>query len=905
MSNNLQFEEEIISLAQKLLNSQYDASKVEPTILEFWEENKFYRHNINNKQSHFVMILPPPIVTVILHLGHIFEHTFSDFLVRYNKLTGKQVVWIPSCDHAGIATQNVVEKNLLKQNIKKESIGREKFVEYVWEWVRKCENEIKRQCKRFGDLLYWDYYAFTMDDKRSYAVSFAFEKLYNEGFIYRDKYIVNHCPKCGTALSDDEVIYKEIEGALYFIKYPFLKDKSKFITIATVRPETILADVAVAVHPEDGRYKDYIGEKLILPLVGRELQIITDNFVDPKFGTGALKITPAHDFNDYTIGKKHNLPIISVIDSKGKMNENAGLYKGLDRFECRKKIIDNLKSEGFLDKIEDYKHRVGFCYRCETIIEPNISFQWFVRMKPLAQMVKARYEKGEFEIIPKKFEGMFYNWIENIRDWCISRQLWWGHRIPFYTCINCHYGFAKAIKPIMCPKCKSKNLEQDPDVLDTWFSSWLWPLSTTGWLSEQELFSTLYPTTLLTSAWDILFFWDIRMLMAGIFFTGKAPFKTLLIHGLVRDEKNKKFSKSSGNAPDVNKLIEQFGADGLRTGFLLSSNFDEECILTPNVFPVGKRFLNKLWNALKFFIVNAKNLNYSPSSTINITLKNPQISRNTIIQWIYTELYHTIEEIKNVNNNYNFLNYSRSLYKFFWDRFCDWYIEITKESIKKGKTEYIDAGIDIIRRFIVLWHPVAPFITEFIYQTLKKLKFIHDTHKTIIEEKIEEIEKSLISQQSKEILEAVIKLEEFLRQIKHFKKIKGKGTFNIVCEDSANIEEVITLAKNFEEINIVNKLDDIFYTLTIFNKHPATSEQKIYINLENDKELLKFLYEKIDDNKKEYEQKVQEVEAKLNDENFLNSANPHLIENYKNLLHYLRKELHNLADNKERIEKNI
>ncbi len=889
-------EKGIESLIEEFLNTQYDASKVEPKILELWYENQFYEQNITNKENLFVIILPPPNVTGVLHLGHVFEHTFSDFLVRYNRLLGKQVVWIPSCDHAGIATQNVVEKNLLKQNIKKEIIGRDKFLEYVWDWVNKCENEIKLQCRRLGNTLYWDFYAFTMDEKRSYAVSFAFEKLYNDGFIYRDRYIVNYCPKCRTALSDDEVQYKEMQSKLYYIKYPLLEDKERFVTIATVRPETILADVAVAVHPEDERYKRFVGEKVILPLINRELPIIVDNFVDPKFGTGALKITPAHDFNDYIIGKKHNLPMISVIDNEGRMNENAHFYKGIDRFECRRKIVEDLKNSGFIEKIEDYKHRVGLCYRCETIIEPNISLQWFVKMKPLARMVMERYRKGEFEIIPKKFESIFYNWLENIRDWCISRQLWWGHRIPFYTCKKCGFNFAKAVAPVQCLQCTSKDLEQDNDVLDTWFSSWLWPLSTTGWLYDDKLFSILYPTTLLTSAWDILFFWDIRMLMAGIYFTGKVPFKILLLHGLVRDKNNKKFSKSSGNAPDVNKLIEQFGADGLRSGFILSSNFDEECVLTPNVFPTGKHFSNKFWNALKFFILNAKNINYQiPSSN---KIKEKISNDDVIIKWIYTELYETIKSVEYVNKNYDFLNYSRNLYRFFWHRFCDWYIEISKESIKNKETKYIDVGLDIIRRFSILWHPISPFITEFIYQTLKKIGFIDGKYKLLIEEKIEKIDKNLISYQSKEIIEGVIKLEEFFRQIKYFKRIKGKGIFKIVCEKSEATQRVVDLIRNFEEIEIIDNYGDVFYIMSIMDK-------KVYINLEKDKELLKFLYEKIQNNKKECEQKLKDIADKLENENFLKTADIKTIENYRKLYKQLNEELSIINSNQVRIESYI
>lgn len=891
------------SVIEKLLVSQYESAYVEKEILAFWESLKVYAEDLSDTQNLFVIALPPPNVTGILHMGHAFEHSLSDFLVRFNKLNGKKVVWIPGTDHAGIATQSVVEKNLIKQNIRKEVIGREKFIEYVWQWVKKCETTIKEQCKRLGDFLYWDLYAFTMDEKRSYAVAYAFEKLYNDGFIYRDKYIVNYCPKCKTALSDDEVEFKEVKGKLYFINYPLASESGKYLTIATVRPETILADVAVAVHPQDERYKSYVGQKVILPLVNRHLPVISDNYVDPKFGTGVLKITPAHDFNDYTIGKKHNLPVIEVIDNRGKMNENAGCYKGLDRFECRKQIVEDLKKQGFLVKIEDYTHRVGHCYRCETVIEPNISLQWFVRMQPLARMVKDSYQRGEFEIVPSKYENMFFHWLDNIRDWCISRQLWWGHRIPFYTCKKCNYSFARASPPQECLKCHNTQLKQDPDVLDTWFSSWLWPLSTTGWLSNEKLFSILYPTTALTSAWDILFFWDIRMLMSGLYFTGKPPFKTLLLHGLVRDERNRKLSKSLGNAPDLDKLVEQFGADGVRLGFLLNATLQDDFILSQNTFTTGKHFSNKLWNAMKFFVLNAKNLNYRPTiKTSGFSLPQSSDARSSvIIKWIYTELALIEQELKNNVANYNFMNYTRSLYRFLWNKFCDWYIELTKEKIKKGEYIYIDAGLDILRRFIIYWHPVQPFITEFIYQTFKTI--IWDEKKvqqsSIINEKIAPVPANLVSTEDKEIIDEVIKLEGLFRAIKHLKKIKGKGNF-VVAQTHPNkkIETVIEITRNFEDIEIASEEWEIFYDIEICNTI-------VKVKLEKDRDLLVHLVEKSEAEIKELQQKILDIENKLYDNNFLKNAEPQLIENYRMICAQLKKEINILESNRERLSKRV
>jgi valyl-tRNA synthetase len=882
---------EIDNLIESLLTTQYDASKVENKILQFWEENKINEENIyeyiqENEKEKFVVVLPPPNVTGVLHIGHIFEHSLSDFLIRYNKLCGLKVIWIPGTDHASIATQNVVVKNLAKQGIKKEIIGKEKFLEYVWEWVKKCESEIINQCKRTGNFLNWQLYAFTMDEKRSAAVAYAFEKLYNDGLIYKDKYIVNFCVVCQTALSDDEVEYNEVKTKLYYIRYPVVGETNKYITIATTRPETILADVAVAFHPSDTRYTSYIGKKVLLPIVNRELPIIQDNYVDPKFGTGALKITPAHDFTDYTIGKKHNLPMIEVINNRGRMNENGASYQGMDRFECRKKIVEDLKKGGYIEKIEDYTTRLGSCYRCNSIIEPTVSWQWFVKMRPLAEMVKKSYLKGEFEIIPKKFESTFLYWLDNIRDWCISRQLWWGHQIPYYTCQNCNFSFAKATKIGNCPKCNSNKLVQEEDVLDTWFSSWLWPLSTTGWLYDEKLFAKLYPTDTLISGREILFFWDIRMLMAGLYFTGKVPFKKLLLHGIVRDEQHRKMSKTLGNSPDINKILEQFGADATRAGFLLNASFEEDFIFSHNIFPQAKHFSNKMWNALKFFIMHAKNLNYQPKK---IQVSTPNLNDH-IIKWIYTQFYETITQIKDVNKTYDFLKYSRTLYKFFWNTFCDWYIEITKEKIKNGHTIYIDVGLDIIERFIIYWHPVQPFITELIYQTIQNYTYpSKEIEKSIVNEKLPTIDKNLTSPTSVTIMENVIKLEEFFRIVKQYKKTKGKGNFTIYTPNSnissSPIHEIIELVKNFEIIQIRNEKPPIFYQIEISDK------QIIYIELENDKEFLKFLLTKTSEKLSQVTQKQKEIEKKLEDLKINKIPEKNLIEKYTTLAKEVENEL--------------
>jgi valyl-tRNA synthetase len=536
-------------MASKVLDKSYDPHQVEEKWYHYWEERGYFRADENSEQKAYSIVIPPPNVTGVLHIGHALNNTLQDILIRFKRMEGYNVLWMPGTDHAGIATQNVVEKQLLEEGLDRHTLGREKFIDRVWKWKEQSGGTIIEQLKKLGASCDWSRERFTMDEGLSEAVKEVFIRLYQEGLIYRSHYIINWCPRCQTALSDLEVEHQEALGKLYHLKYPF-KESDRFMVVATTRPETMLGDTAVAVNPEDERYQGVIGGKVVLPVVNREIPIIADPYVDIEFGTGCLKITPAHDFNDFEIGLKHGLEQIKVIDEAGRMNENAGPYQGKDRFECREEIVEDFKRNGILIKIEDYHHVVGHCYRCKTIVEPNLSLQWFVKAKPLAKTSIEAVRSGRTKIIPELWGKTYFEWMENIRDWCISRQIWWGHRIPAWYCGQCGEVIVSKQTPTSCPKCSSDRLTAETDVLDTWFSSALWPFSTMGWPKETKELKRFYPTSVLVTGFDILFFWVARMMMMGLKFMGDVPFRDVYIHGLVRDERGEKYSKTRGNVVD-------------------------------------------------------------------------------------------------------------------------------------------------------------------------------------------------------------------------------------------------------------------------------------------------------------------------------------------------------------------
>ena len=703
-------------MASKVLDKSYDPHQVEGKWYQYWMERGYFRADENSEQKAYSSVIPPPNVTGVLHIGHALNNTLQDILIRFKRMEGDNVLWMPGTDHAGIATQNVVERKLVEEGLDRHSLGREKFIERVWKWKEQSGGTIVSQLKKLGASCDWSRERFTMDEGLSEAVKEVFIRLYQEGLIYRSHYIINWCPRCRTALSDLEVEHQEIAGKLYHLKYP-MKEGDRFLVLATTRPETMLGDTAVAVNPEDKRYEADIGRMVILPVVEREIPVIADPYVDIEFGTGCLKITPAHDFNDFEIGLKHGLGQIKVIDEEGRMNEHAGPYRGMDRFECRERIIEDFKRDGILLKVEDYHHMVGHCYRCKTIVEPNLSLQWFVKTKPLAQTAIEAVRDGSTRIIPEVWEKTYFEWMENIRDWCISRQIWWGHRIPAWYCETCKEVIVAKETPAFCPKCGSDHLRPETDVLDTWFSSALWPFSTMGWPKETQELKRFYPTSVLVTGFDILFFWVARMMMMGLKFMGNVPFRDVYIHGLVRDERGEKYSKTRGNVVDPLDLIDRFGADALRFTLAALTMPGSDLKLSEARTEGYRHFVNKIWNASRFALMN---LNDSVNIQGGIYTKD---SYSLPDQWIQGRLNQTIRDVYKSLENYKFNEASHALYQFIWHEFCDWYLELIKpylyqdEDVKR-KTLTQETLLKVLDATLRLLHPFMPFVTEEIWQQL-------------------------------------------------------------------------------------------------------------------------------------------------------------------------------------------
>ena len=703
-------------MASKILDKSYDPHQVEEKWYQYWTEHGYFRADEDSERKPYSIVIPPPNVTGVLHIGHALNNTLQDILIRFKRMEGYNVLWMPGTDHAGIATQNVVEKQLLEEGLDRHDLGREKFIERVWRWKEQSGGTIISQLKKLGASCDWSRERFTMDEGLSEAVKEVFIRLYQEGLIYRSHYIINWCPRCQTALSDLEVEYQEILGKLYHLKYPF-KEGDRFVVLATTRPETVMGDTAVAVNPEDIRYHDVIGKIVILPVIGREIPIIADPYVDIEFGTGALKITPAHDFNDFEIGLSHGLKQVKVIDEEGRMNENAGSYQGMDRFECRKRIVEDFERDGVLIQTEDYHHKVGHCYRCKTIVEPNLSIQWFVKTKPLAQTAMEAVREGRTRIVPDVWEKTYFEWMENIRDWCISRQIWWGHRIPAWYCEACGEVIVAKETPTSCPKCASVHLRPETDVLDTWFSSALWPFSTMGWPKGTKELKRFYPTSVLVTGFDILFFWVARMMMMGLKFMGDVPFRDVYIHGLVRDERGEKYSKTRGNVVDPLELIDRFGADALRFTLAALTMPGSDLKLSEARTEGYRHFANKIWNASRFALMN---LDVSEDITGEIYEKS---SYSLPDQWIRGRLNRTIREVKKSLEDYKFNEATHALYQFIWHEFCDWYLELIKPYLYQDKdvrrkriTQ--QTLLKVLDATLRLLHPFMPFITEEIWQQL-------------------------------------------------------------------------------------------------------------------------------------------------------------------------------------------
>ena len=716
----------------------YNPKDVEDRLYSYWENKGFFRAEPGSEpdRKKYCIVIPPPNVTDRLHMGHAYNNTIQDILIRYFRMLGHSVLWLPGTDHAGIATQNVVERMLLKEeNISRQQLGREKFIKRVWQWREKYGDIIIEQLKKLGSSCDWSRTRFTMDEGLSSAVIEAFVRLYQDGLIYRGKYIVNWCPRCRTAISDEEVNHQDKQGSLWYIRYP-VKGSGNFITVATTRPETMLGDTGVAVHPDDTRYKKYIGKTVLLPVMDREIPIFADMYVDPKFGTGAVKVTPAHDPNDFDMGKRHNLPALTVIGEDGKMNENAGKYKNLDRFKARKELVEELKKLNLLDKIEKHQHSVGNCQRCDTIIEPYLSEQWFVKIKDLAKPALDVVKEGKVSFVPERWTRTYTNWMENIRDWCISRQLWWGHRIPVYYCKDCREMMVLRQQPEHCSACGGENLYQDSDVLDTWFSSWLWPFSTMGWPEDSDDLKNFYPTNTLVTGPDIIFFWVARMIMAGLKFRGDIPFRHVYINGLIRDEFGQKMSKSRGNGIDPLEMIEKYSADAIRFSMMALTSEGQDVSLSESKFEMGRNFSNKIWNAFRFLAMNCEDASLkSNEASLNCNegsiddqfspySGSAQEKMELADRWIVSRYDETISKNTEALKKFRFNDYINDFYSFFWHDFCDWYLELIKprlynEKYRHNKKLALNIAFYVLKGCLKLIHPVMPFITEEIWQKVR------------------------------------------------------------------------------------------------------------------------------------------------------------------------------------------
>ena len=694
---------------KKQLAKAYEPGEVEDRIYQFWLDGNYFHAEVNPEKKPYTIVIPPPNITGQLHMGHALDETLQDILIRWRRMQGYETLWMPGTDHASIATEAKIVAAMAEEGLTKEDLGREGFLERAWKWKETYGGRIVQQLKKLGSSCDWERERFTLDEGCSKAVREVFVRLYEKGLIYRGERIINWCPHCRTSISDAEVEFEEKDAAFYHLRYPFA-DGSGWLELATTRPETMLGDTAVAVHPDDERYKALVGKNLILPLVGREIPVVADTYVEPDFGTGVVKITPAHDPNDFEVGLRHNLPVITVTDEGGVMNEQAGKYQGMTIMECRKAIVKELEEQGYLLKIEPMKHNVGTCYRCHTVIEPRVSLQWFVKMGPLAGPAIEAVRSGDTRIVPERFEKTYFHWMENVKDWCISRQLWWGHRIPAWYCADCGQVIVEREDPSVCPKCGGTHLHQDEDTLDTWFSSALWPFSTLGWPDKTPELDYFYPTDTLVTGYDIIFFWVARMIFSGLEHMGKTPFKTVFMHGLVRDAQGRKMSKSLGNGIDPLEVIGQYGADALRFALVTGNSPGNDMRFTDEKVESARNFANKLWNAARFILMNIGDSEVPLCLPDTLTLED---------KWILSRFNDLTRAVTENLEKYELGIAIQKLYDFTWDSFCDWYIELSKSRLQgEGAGAARQVLTFVMTGILRLLHPFMPFVTEEIWQSL-------------------------------------------------------------------------------------------------------------------------------------------------------------------------------------------
>ena len=877
---------------RKELEKQYNPKNVEDRTYQMWLDKNYFHAKREAGKKTYTIVIPPPNITGQLHMGHALDNTLQDILIRYHRMAGYDTLWVPGTDHASIATEAKIVEAMKKEGLTKEQIGREKFLERAWAWKKQYGGRIIEQLKKLGSSCDWERERFTLDEGCSKAVNEVFCNLYEKGLIYRGERIINWCPHCLTSISDAEVEYEEQAGHFWHLRYPF-KDGSGYLELATTRPETLLGDTAVAVNPKDERYRNAVGKTLILPLVHREIPVVADDYVEMDFGTGVVKITPAHDPNDFEVGLRHDLPVINVLTDDAKITDDYPAYAGMDRYEARKAIVRDLEAEGALVEIEDYSHNVGTCYRCSTTVEPRVSKQWFVKMKPLAGPAIDAVKNGDTKFVPQRFEKVYFHWLENIRDWCISRQLWWGHRIPAWYCADCGEITVSRTAPDACAHCGGTHLEQDPDTLDTWFSSALWPFSTLGWPEQTEDYKHYYPTNTLVTGYDIIPFWVMRMMFSGLEQTGRVPFDTVLIHGLVRDAQGRKMSKSLGNGIDPLEVIDQYGADALRFTLATGNSPGNDMRFSDTRVEASRNFANKIWNAARFILMNLSDDEPAPHIPENLALED---------KWILSRFNALAMGVTDALEKYELGMAVQKLYDFIWDVFCDWYIEIAKIRLN-GSDEAAKQTVKAVLVYVMsntlkLLHPFMPFITEEIWQALP-----HTGESIMIAEWVKADDALRFSAEEEE-------MERIMSAIKAVRNRRAE--MNVAPSKKAKIFIETAYADTFEkgkvfferlasasEVEVGAKFDDMDDAVSII-----TESARMYIPMA---ELVDFQAEiaRLQKEKAGVEKELAMVNGKLSNENFVSKAPAAVVEGQRQSKARLEEKLALLDESLQNLEKRM